>query len=68
MWTLAGHLHGLRSTLVVQTRSAAAVQQAVEIVATATALHGGDAGGGGGAGASETAHSCRGHWERDEQR
>ncbi len=57
-WGLAGDLHGLGSSLVVQGPSGAALQQAVEVVAAATAVHGGDAGRGGGAGASQTSHSC----------
>lgn len=48
-WALAGDLHGLGSSLVVQDPSGAALQQAVEVVAAATAVHGGDARGGGGA-------------------
>lgn len=39
-------------------RGSAGVQQAVEVVAAAAAVHGGDAGRGGGARASQTSHSC----------
>lgn len=55
---LAGNLHGLGSGLAVQGPGGAALQQAVEVGAAATAVHGGDAGRGGGAGASQTSHSC----------
>lgn len=64
-WGLAGDLHGLGSGLVVQGPRGAALQQAVEVVAAATAVHGGDAGRGGGARASQTSHSCWRHWKRD---
>lgn len=57
-WGLAGDLHGLGSGLAVQAPGGTALQQAVEVVATATAVHGGDARRGGGAGASQTSHSC----------
>lgn len=55
---LAGDLHGLGPGLVVQGPGGAALQQAVEVVAAATAVHGGDAGRGGCARASQTSHSC----------
>lgn len=58
---LAGHLHGLGPSLVVQVPGGGALQQAVEVVAAAAAVHGGDAGRGGGARASQTSHSCRRH-------
>lgn len=57
-WALAGNLHGLGASLVVQDPGGTALQQAVEVVAAATAVHGGDAGRGGGARASQTTHSC----------
>lgn len=63
--SLAGDLHGLGSSMVVQGPSSTALQQAVEVVAAATAVHGGDAGRGGGAWASQTSHSCWRHWKRE---
>lgn len=51
---LAGDLHGLGAVLVVEHPRIVALQQAVEVLATAAAVHGGDAGGRGGSGARQT--------------
>ena len=64
---LAGDLHGLGPRLVVQAPSGVgSLQQAIE-VATADAVHGGDAGGGGGAGSDQTTHSSRGHYDTTQE-
>lgn len=46
---LAGDLHGLGPGLAVQAPGGATLQQAVDVAAAATVVHGGDAGRGGGA-------------------
>lgn len=65
---LAGHLHGLRSGLVVEDRAASgALHLWTGVCAAARAVRWAHAGGGVSARSCQSGHTGSGHWEREER-